>query len=66
MEILCDHKNLKELESSLEVFQSTRLARTKAIPKRLRQIFREGTQPIPINGAAKSLVGRSLLDSSEF
>lgn len=50
MEVLGDHNNLKEPESSTDVFQSVCpsvcLAGTRPIPKRLRQDL-EGAQPIP-------------------
>lgn len=42
MQILCDHKSLRKLKRSLDIFQSTLLARTKPIPKRPWQIFAEG------------------------
>lgn len=38
-----DDKNLREPESSVDIFQSTLLARTKPIPEALTNIWRENT-----------------------
>lgn len=54
MWILCDQKNPRELERSLDILQSILLARTKPTPKWPWQIFAEGIWPRPPLGELSS------------
>lgn len=65
MQILCDHKNLRKLKRSLDIFQSTLLARTKPIPKRPWQIFAEGIGSSVLQELSPA-VACSLLDSADL
>lgn len=64
MQISCDHKNLRKLKRSLDIFQSTLLARTKPIPKRPWQIFAEGIGSSVLQELSPA-VARSLSDSAD-